>query len=358
VADTHKIYFEPVDIEMEVGEDEKILDAAFRQGIHLMHGCREGQCSACKSYVLDGEIQMERYSTFACNDAEVDEGYVLLCRAHAFSDCTIELLNFDEDELLGGVPIQDVRTRITAIEPMTRDIVSLRLAAVEPATYEFKPGQYSDIGIPGTDEHRSFSMATTQSTPGEVEFLIKKYPGGKFSTLLDGGSSGLAVGDELHVNGPYGSFTIKEGHVLPVVCIGGGAGMAPILSLLRHLHETGSTRPVRFYYGARTAADLFYVDEILALGEGLRDFEFVACLSESLPDPDSPEGRLPLGLLPEAGNVTDVVARHEDELAKCEVYLCGPPPMVDAALLFLEAQGVPGDQVFHDSFTSPVTVTG
>ena len=129
MADTHKIYFEPVDIEMEVGEDEKILDAAFRQGIHLMHGCREGQCSACKSYILEGEIQMERYSTFACNDAEVDEGYVLLCRAHAFSDCTIELLNFDEDELLGGVPIQDVRTRVTAIEPMTRDIVSLRLTA-------------------------------------------------------------------------------------------------------------------------------------------------------------------------------------------------------------------------------------
>lgn len=358
MADTHKITFEPVDIEMEVGEDEKILDAAFRQGIHLMHGCREGQCSACKSYVLEGEIQMERYSTFACNDAEVDEGYVLLCRAHAFSDCTIELLNFDEDELLGGVPIQDVRTRITAIEPVTRDIVSLRLTAVEPATYEFKPGQYSDIGIPGTDEHRSFSMATTQSTPGEVEFLIKKYPGGKFSELLDGGPAGLAVGDELHVNGPYGSFTIKEGHVLPVVCIGGGAGMAPILSLLRHLNETESTRPVRFYYGARTAADLFYVEQILALGEGLRDFEFVPCLSESLPDADTPPaGRMPLGLLPEAGNVTDVVARREAELAKCEVYLCGPPPMVDAALLFLEQQGVPGDQVFHDSFTSPVSVS-
>ncbi|MGO4599778.1 FAD-binding oxidoreductase [Terrabacter sp. 2RAF25] len=354
MADTHKIRFEPVDIEMEVAEDEKILDAAFRQGIHLMHGCREGQCSACKSYVLDGEIQMERYSTFACNDAEVDEGYVLLCRAHAFSDCTIELLNFDEDELLGGVPIQDVRARVTAIEPVTRDIVSLRLTAVEPAAYEFKPGQYSDIGIPGTDEHRSFSMATTQSTPGEVEFLIKKYPGGRFSALLD---DVLRVGDELHVNGPYGSFTIKEGHVLPVVCIGGGAGMAPILSLLRHLNETGSTRPVRFYYGARTAEDLFYVDEILALGEGLRDFEFVACLSEAVDATPSPSGRMPSAVVPEAGNVTDVVARREAELARCEVYLCGPPPMVDAALVFLEGQGVPGDQVFHDSFTSPAVVT-
>ena len=346
MADTHKIYFEPVDIEMEVGEDEKILDAAFRQGIHLMHGCREGQCSACKSYVLDGEIQMERYSTFACNDAEVEEGYVLLCRAHAYSDCTIELLNFDEDELLGGIPIQEVRTRVTAIEPQTRDIVALRLVAVEPEAYDFKPGQYADLGIPGTDEHRSFSMATTQSTPGELEFLIKKYPGGKFSALLE---SGLSVGDEIGLTGPYGSFTLKEGHVLPIVCIGGGAGLAPILSVLRHMNETGNTRPVHFYYGARTAEDIFYVDEITALGEKLSDFQFVVCLSESMPA----AGTTPLPYEPEQGLVTEVVARREQAIAKSEVYLCGPPPMVDAALDWLEVHGVPKDQVFYDSFTSP-----
>ncbi|UUZ58458.1 FAD-binding oxidoreductase [Nocardioides sp. B-3] len=347
MAETHKIYFEPVDIEIEVAEDEKILDAAFRQGIHLMHGCREGRCSACKSYVLEGEIQMERYSTFACNDAEVAEGMVLLCRAHAFSDCTIELLNYDEDELLGGVPIRDVSTRITAIEPMTRDIVSLRLKATEPTTYEFKPGQYADLTIPGGDETRSFSMATTQSTPGEVEFLIKKYPGGKFSALLD---DGLSVGDAIQLTGPYGSFTIKEGHALPVVCIGGGAGMAPILSLLRHLSETESTGPVRFYYGARTADDLFYVDLINTIGTGLRDFEFVVCLSESMPEDPS---AYPFEAEP--GNVTEVVARREENLSKTEVYLCGPPPMVDAAMDFLDVHGVPKDQVFHDSFTSPVT---
>nr|WP_301539803.1 FAD-binding oxidoreductase [Nocardioides sp. zg-DK7169] len=271
----------------------------------------------------------------------------MLCRAHAFSDCTIELLNFDEDELLGGVPIQQVRTRVSAIEPVTRDIVSLRLTAVEPTTYDFKPGQYADLSIPGTEEHRSFSMATTQSTPGEVEFLIKKYPGGRFSALLE---NGLAVGDPLDLTGPYGSFTLKDGHALPVVCIGGGAGMAPILSLLRHLHETGSTRPVRFYYGARTADDVFYVDLIATLGEKLRDFEFVVCLSESMPqDPSA------YAFVAEPGNVTDVVARREEALARTEVYLCGPPPMVDAAMTFLEVQGVPADQVFHDSFTSPTT---
>lgn len=170
-------------------------------------------------------------------------------------------------------------------------------------------------------------------------------PGGKFSALLDGQ---LRAGDELALTGPYGSFTLKEGHVLPVVCIGGGAGMAPILSLLRHMNETGSTRPARFYYGARTPADLFYLDEILELGKGLRDFQFIACLSESTDRTVSDMVTV------EEGMVTDVVARHESAIGKTEVYLCGPPPMVDAALVFLDANSVPKDQVFYDSFTSPL----
>jgi len=343
VADTHHINFAPVDIEMEVTEDESILDAAFRQGIHLMHGCREGRCSACKSYMLDGDVQMDNYSTFACNEAEEAEGYVLLCRSYAYSDCEIELLNFDEDELLGGAPIQDVRTRVAAIEPVTADIVSLRLDVVEPETFEFKPGQYVDLSVPGTEEKRSFSIATTQATPDKLEFLIKKYPGGLFAGLL---SDGLSPGDEIMINGPYGSCTLRNGHVLPIICIGGGAGMAPLLSLLRHVSETGLNRPVRFYYGARTAADLFYLDEIASLGEKIADFRFVACLSESA------DGA-PDGVEVAEGNVTDIVNSRESDLARTEVYFCGPPPMVDAALALADQHSVPRDQTFYDKFTSP-----
>jgi propane monooxygenase reductase component len=156
------------------------------------------------------------------------------------------------------------------------------------------------------------------------------------------------VGDELSLTGPYGTSTLKEGHVLPVVCVAGGAGMAPILSILRHMSETGSERPVRFYYGARTAADLFYLDETLEIGRGLVDFAFVACLSESM------EGASADTVTVEAGNVTDIVARHENDLRKTEVYMCGPPPMVDAALDLLDTNGVPKDQIFYDKFTSPI----
>ncbi|GAB3375827.1 FAD-binding oxidoreductase [Amycolatopsis echigonensis] len=344
MGDKHRISFEPVGVEIEVTEDEKILDAAFRQGVHLMHGCREGQCSACKSYVLEGDLQMERYSTFACNDAEVEEGYLLLCRAHAYSDCTIELLNFDEDELLNSAPLQEIATEVAEIVPHTRDIVGLRLRTASPLQY--KAGQYAELTIPGTEDCRSFSMATTPSTEDHVEFLIKKYPGGRFSALLE---DGLAVGDSLLLRGPYGNFTLKKGHVLPLVLMAGGAGMAPVLSLLRHLAETADPRRIRFYYGARTAADLFCLDEIRTLGERLADFGFVVALSESA------DGAGELGVAVEPGMVTDVVEAREPELHRAEVYLCGPPPMVDAALDLATRQGVPEDQVFYDKFTTSVS---
>ena len=347
MADTHNVRFEPVDLEIEVEEDETILDAAFRQGVSLMHGCREGQCSACKSFLLDGDIQMDRYSTFALADYESEEGYVLLCKAHAYSDCEIELINFDEDELRNAVPLQQLRTRIVELTDLTGDIVSLKLELIEPEGYDFKPGQYSDLMIPGTEEHRSFSMATTPSTPGQLEFIIKRYPGGHFSGLLE---TALEVGDELALRGPYGSFTIKQSSQRDIVCIGGGAGMAPILSLLKHLVESGSDREVHFYYGARTAQDLFYLHEIKELGNRLVNFAFVPVLSEET-GADWPS----LGVADEDfGFVTDAVDRRESDLSEAEVYLCGPPPMVDAAMAMLEGKTVARERIYFDKFTTTV----
>ena len=344
MGESHRVRFEPVDLEMDVEEDETVLDAAFRQGITLMHGCREGQCSACKSFLIEGDVQLARYSTFALADYESDEGYVLLCKTHAYSDLVVELINYDEEVLRSAVPIQHVTAVITALTPLTSDIVSLRLQPVED--FVFKPGQYVDITIPGTDRHRSFSMATTPET-AELEFIIKRYPGGHFSGLLDGDHDGLRIGDELQLTGPYGAFTLRDSSERRVVCIGGGAGMAPILSLLRHLVRIGTRRPVVFYYGARTAEDLFYLPEIAALGQLLDDFRFVPALSLSEIDHWGE-----LGVEGRFGLITDVVDQAEPDLSESDFYLCGPPPMVDAAVDLLARRDVPRDRVFFDKFTT------
>ena len=126
---THTVRFEPVGIEIEVDESETILNAAFRQGIMLMHGCKEGQCSACKSFILDGEVDLDRYSTFALPDFEEAEGWTLLCRAHPYSDMEIELINYDEEIIHGGTPPRTVSTVVESVESLTSDIFGLKLQA-------------------------------------------------------------------------------------------------------------------------------------------------------------------------------------------------------------------------------------
>ena len=164
MGDKHVVRFEPVGIEIEVGEEQTILRAAFDQGVMLMHGCKEGQCSSCKSFVLDGEdIELDKYSTFALPDFEKDEGYTLLCRAHAYEDLTIELLNYDEDMIRSGLPITQAVAEVVSKDPVTHDMRHLVLKLIEPADVKFFPGQYMDIEVPGSGATRSFSMANTSA---------------------------------------------------------------------------------------------------------------------------------------------------------------------------------------------------
>jgi propane monooxygenase reductase subunit len=338
MADTHTVRLEPVGIEFEVNEDETVLNGAFRQGLMLMHGCKEGQCSACKSFLLDGEVDLDRYSTFALPDFEEQEGWTLLCRAHALSDLEVELVNYDEEMLRSGLPVQDVTAKVEAVEHLTHDIRRLVVTLGERAELEFHPGQYVDIAIPGADgAHRSFSMANLPSDKGRLEFMIKLYPDGRFSGLLADG--GISAGDELEVRGPYGVFTLRDQSPRRLLFIGGGAGMAPILCLLRSLAERGIQRPAVYYYGARTEADLFHRDELAALEAELPDFRFVPALSEG-----DWEG--------ETGLITDVVERREESFDAVDAYVCGPPPMVEAAQALLIAKGVPESRIYYDKFTT------
>jgi propane monooxygenase reductase subunit len=331
----HTVRLEPVGIEFEVDQDETILNGAFRQGLMLMHGCKEGQCSACKSFLLEGEVDLERYSTFALPDFEEAEGWTLLCRAHAYSDLEVELINYDEEILRSGVELRTVRSRVEAIEPLTRDIRRL-VVHVEEGQMPFRCGQYVDIRIPGTDEYRSFSMANLPSDDGRLEFMIKLYPGGHFSGMLADGT--LQAGDELELRGPYGVFTLRESD-RPLVFIGGGAGMAPILSLLRSMAETGVARPAVYYYGAREEEDLFHLDELRALADAIPGLRFVPALSDA-------------GWEGETGLITDVVDRCEADLAEVDAYLCGPTPMVDAATELLLRRGAPEARIHFDKFTT------
>jgi propane monooxygenase reductase subunit len=334
----HVVRFEPVGIEIEADEDQTILRAAAEQGVMLMHGCKEGQCASCKSFVLEGDdIDLDRYSTFALPDYELDEGYTLLCRAHAFEDLTIELLNYDEEMIRSGLPIQERVAEVVAVDAVTHDLRHVVLRLVEPGELKFFPGQYVDISVPDSEHSRSFSMANTSSREsGQLEFVIRVYPGGVFSEFLD---QRLSVGDRLDLTGPFGVFTLRDNPDARLVFLGGGAGMAPILALLRSMAERGIDRPATYYYGARTERDLCFVDELRELEQRLPRFRFVPALSEA--DWDG-----------ETGLITDVVKRLEPDLKGADAYVCGPPPMVEAAIPLLERLGVQTKHIYYDKFTT------
>jgi propane monooxygenase reductase component len=340
MTDKHVVRFEPVGIEIEVAEDQTILRAAAEQGIMLMHGCKEGQCASCKSFILDGEdIEHDKYSTFALPDYELEEGYTLLCRAHAYEDLTIELLNYDEEMIRSGLPIQQGVAEVVSKDAVTHDMRHLVLRLIEPEEIKFFPGQYMDIAIPGTSAVRSFSMANTSSREtGLLEFVIKVYPDGQFSRFL---ADKLAEGDRLDLSGPFGVFTLREGEA-DLVFVGGGAGMAPILSLLRAMRERGLQRKATFFYGARTAKDLCFEPELRELEQTLPGFRYIPALSEPAEGEDW-DG--------ETGLITDVVKRHASDLTGAHAYVCGPPPMVEAALPLLTQLGVEEKRIYYDKFT-------
>jgi propane monooxygenase reductase subunit len=347
MGDKHVVRFEPVGIEIEVDEDQTVLRAAFDQGIMLMHGCKEGQCSSCKSFLLDGDdVELDKYSTFALPDFERDEGFTLLCRAHVYEDVTIELLNYDEEMIRSGLPVTELTAEVLANEAVTHDMRHLVLGLTGDEEFKFFPGQYVDIAVPGTEEVRSFSMANTSARESrQLEFIIKIYPDGLFSSYLD---NGLKVGDRVTLTGPFGVFTLRDAPDADLVFVGGGAGMAPILSLLRSMAERDIDRKAVYYYGARRRADLCFESELRALEQTLPDFRYVPALSEPGPD-DGWDG--------ETGLITDVLARHESGrsgpgLARAHAYICGPPPMVEAAVPLLNSLGVPDKHVYWDKFTT------
>jgi propane monooxygenase reductase subunit len=341
---TFTVRLQPVDVEFEVEEGETVLDAAFRQGIALPHGCKEGQCSACKCNLVEGEVEMLKYSTFALNDTEREQGGILLCRSLPLDDMEVELLNFDEELLSKSIPVRDYTGRIAGIERLTHDIRAVEIELSAPM--KFWAGQYADITVrtkAGEKITRSFSMANTPEQGERLHFIIKKYPEGRFSGELDGG--GIAVGAEVVVRGPFGTCFRREERDGPLILVAAGSGMSPIWSILHDHLASGERRPVHFFYGARTQADLFYLDRLKEIMAAHGDVHFVPALSHANDDATWSGAR---------GFVHEVVKSTLKDLGiegAGDVYACGPPPMIDALSPVLFMQDFDPDRVFFDRFT-------
>jgi phenol hydroxylase P5 protein len=342
MSETFTITVEPLDRQVECRSDQAILDACLRAGVWLPHACTHGTCGTCKLQVLEGDFEHNDASDFALMEFERNEGKTLVCVATPTSDVTIEA-DVEVEEGVAFHPVRDFTGTLVKIEDIARE--TRRLLIDLNQEIAFNPGQYVTIEVPGTEVTRTYSMANPPSEPGRIELQTRRTPGG---LATDGWIfKSLAEGDALKISGPFGRFFLREARTEPAILIGGGTGLAPLKSMVRHVLEGGLGHRLYLYQGARTQADLYDVEFFRALEKQHPDqFTYRPCLSDEEWDGST-------------GLVTEVVAADFETCRRHTAYLCGPPPMVEAALKTLMKKRLfPKDIYREDFFDASDKATG
>jgi ferredoxin-NADP reductase/ferredoxin len=315
-----------------------VLAAAEQAGMMLKASCETGGCGACSAVLRGGRVQMGDHDPNVVEVPE-DEGGILLCRSVPVQNCRIEL-PYDQSKIVTGPP--NLRqAEITALDQVAdgvmRVTLTLRPGEAGSAAADFESGQFVRVMVPGTEARRSYSPANVANWDGRLEFYIRLLPGGAMSEYL---SSRAAVGDVLTVMSADGEFRLVENGLRPRWFLAGGTGLSPLLSMLRKMAEWGDPQPARLVFGITRHSEVFAQDEIAALSETLPDFR--ADTMVWTPDP---------AWTGAVGNPVDLAAAEIALLDDMpDVYLCGPPPMMDAAFAALTAVGVPENQIHAERF--------
>jgi ferredoxin-NAD(P)+ reductase (naphthalene dioxygenase ferredoxin-specific) len=319
------------DTPVAVETGQTILEAALAQGVAYPHGCRSGNCGACKSRQHAGDIDLAPYSEYALTEAERVSGLILACRATPWSDAEVAWL--DSDDIVVH-PVRHLKCRVAALEQATHDIRIIRLAIESGGPFTFAPGQYARVSFTGLPA-RDYSMANRPDQP-ELELHIRQLGGGTASVHA---GTRLQVGDAVAVEGPYGTSYLRERHTGPILAIAGGSGLAPIQSIVESALARGMKQDIRLYFGVRDERDLYREAALRALAAAQPNFRFTPVLSE----PSGPTDR-------RTGLVHQVVGAELGDVDGMKAYLAGPPPMVEAASALLTARGVRREDIHADAF--------
>jgi len=337
---TFQVTLRPAAQSFDVARDETVLSAAIRAGIGLPYGCRDGACGSCKSRLVEGRVIHGAHQDKALSAAEEAEGLILTCCATPQTDCTIEARTYAG---ASDYPVVKMPGRVLSIEKPVADVAIVKVQLPANQAVRFRAGQYVEF-ILRDGARRSYSMANAPhnlGTPAAIELHIRHMPGGKFTDHVFGA---LKERDILRMEGPMGSFFLREDSDKPIVLLASGTGFAPIKALIEQLAEIKSPRPVTLYWGARRRADLYLHDWAAQAHTLLPQLRYVPVLSEPAAE-DAWTGR--------TGFVHQAVMADLPSLAGHQVYACGAPVMIDSAQRDFVAQcGLPADEFYADSFTS------
>lgn len=315
-----------------LAKNETVLNGALRHGIAFPHSCKVGGCGACKCQLVEGKVRELTDKSYLLSKEEMDAGYILGCQSIPQSNVVLHL---------PANPLANQKTTGTIVRqrPLTHDISEIVLQLDDPLRY--LPGQYASVrALYGDLPARCYSFAHAAPDEGtrQISFFVRRVPGGAMSSwLLDA----AARDQRVEINASLGEFHLREGKGA-LVCVAGGSGLAPLIALLEGAADgEGGRRPVYLLMGARSQRDLYYRDEIAALAARWQaPFEFIPVLSEEPADSDWSGRR---GWVTEA--LTPTIC------AGAQGYLCGPPPMIDAAIDVMTAAGLPREHIYFDKFS-------
>lgn len=325
-----KITIIPENIELLIDNEDNILTNALTQKLNLPHGCKNGDCGACKCKVVSGSLHLESYNKAVLTDEEINLGYTLLCKAHPLGDIVLEI-----PHVLKGFPIKTLPARIERVEKFN-DMAILTLKLPPSMNFGFYAGQYVDILTNG--KNRSYSIASSPTVVGEIEIHVRYHAGGIFSEYV---WNELQEKQILRFRGPLGSFQLSETN-LPILMVCTGTGFAPIKAILQYIAASNIKREIHVYWGNRQFVDYYMLDLLYALQNKI-GFKLTLCLSGEAHNQCK------------SGRVTQVVADDFDNLANYEVYACGNLKMIeDLYQLCSQNLGLIRQNFFSDAFTPSV----
>jgi CDP-4-dehydro-6-deoxyglucose reductase len=320
--------------EFMVREGESVLDAALRQGVMLPYSCKNGTCGSCKGHIDTGEVHYPFNPPLALERKEMAEGETLLCQAEPLEDLVISAR---EIEAVRDIPVRMLPVRVLSKDLLAENVMRLRLRLPNGQRLQFLAGQYIDILLPG-NKRRAFSIASPPGLEDEIELHVRHVEGGDFTGWV---FDDLNERDILRIEGPLGTFFVRNDQVeRPMIMMGGGTGFAPLKSMMEDLLAHQDRRPVHLFWGARTRDDLYLEDLPRRWAEEYAHFSFTPAVSEE----DAEDPQVFTGPVHEA-----VVAAYPD-LSAYDVYMSGPPAMIDAAKPAFLAHALPEGRLYYDSF--------
>jgi naphthalene 1,2-dioxygenase ferredoxin reductase component len=323
-----EVVIQPLNRVIRVAPGANLLQALQAARVPMSYSCMAGRCGTCRCRVIGGDVidqgGAEQQSPLSGRD-----GYVLACQTYITEPCTIEIPEPDEVVVH---PARILKAVVVAIESMTHDIKRLLLKSNKP--FDYSPGQYVQLQFT-PDCSRPYSLAGLSSQQ-ELEFHVRLIPDGRVSGYVD---RTLKVGDTVKVSGPLGSAYLRRKHQGPILCVAGGTGLAPILSIVRGAVNAGMRNPIHLYFGVRSPRDIYGMDWLEELRSQHRWLKAHVIVTSG----GNPRTQ-------RCGVVTDAIEHDLPELAGWRAYVCGSPPMVEAVTVLARRLGVLPDQLYADAF--------